>query len=444
MKVLANMLFGQLKKHRLLRMEGVRRSLLRLYRENSEQMENRVSWYYIQVLQKMLWVLLLTIGASILVWGLEQLEQEESLQFVREDYGGDEQLLILQYQNREQEQKELTIILEPIQYRPEELEQCFQEGFAYLEEEMLGENKALGQIQESMNLLKSIPDSGLTVTWYSDNYELIDEQGNVNNLWLDKEKTVNLILELSCEDTVQTREYEIVIQPKQMTEAEREERNLQLAIEEILQESQYEKTVLLPTELQGMQISEKKNGAATAWVIILLGTAIIGMLWFRQKEDLQNQIKKQNEDFQKSYPYLVNQLVLYIGAGTTLQGAFERIICQYETGKKKKDFLYKELSIMWNEMRSGISQEQAYINLGKRIGLSPYLKLTTLFVQQIRKGTGGIILQLEQEEHDAFEHRKEQAKRLGEEAGTKLLFPMILLMLISMIIVVCPAMMNFI
>ena len=443
MKALANMLFRQLKKHRIIQTERVRGSLLRLYRENNEQMEKRVSWYYIQVLQKMLWVLLLAIGISLLVWGLDQME-EEALQFLREDYGGSEQLLTLQYQNREQEQKELTITLDPIQYRPEELEQSFQDGFAYLEAEMLGENKALGQIQKSMNLLKSIPDSGLTVTWYSDNYELIDEQGNVNNVWLEKEETVYLILELSYEDTVQTREYKIVIQPKQMTEAEQEERNLQLAIEEILQETRYDKEVLLPTELQGMRISEKQTGPATAWVIILLGMVVSGMLWFRQKEELQNQIKKQNEDFQKSYPYLVNQLVLYIGAGTTLQGAFERIIVQYETGKKKKDFLYKELSIMWNEMRSGISQEQAYINLGKRIGLPSYLKLTTLFVQQIRKGTSGIILQLEQEEHDAFEYRKEQAKRLGEEAGTKLLLPMILLMLISMVIVVCPAMMNFI
>lgn len=443
MKALANMLFKQLKKQRIIQTERVRGSLLRLYRENNEQMEKRVNWYYIQVLQKMLWVLLLAIGISLLVWGLDQME-EEALQFLREDYGGSEQLLTLQYQNREQEQKELTITLDPIQYRPEELEQSFQDGFAYLEAEMLGENKALGQIQKSMNLLKSIPDSGLTVTWYSDNYELIDEQGNVNNVWLEKEETVYLILELSYEDTVQTREYEIVIQPKQMTEAEQEERNLQLAIEEILQETRYDKEVLLPTELQGMRISEKQTGPDTAWVIILLGMVVSGMLWFRQKEELQNQIKKQNEDFQKSYPYLVNQLVLYIGAGTTLQGAFERIIVQYETGKKKKDFLYKELSIMWNEMRSGISQEQAYINLGKRIGLPSYLKLTTLFVQQIRKGTSGIILQLEQEEHDAFEYRKEQAKRLGEEAGTKLLLPMILLMLISMVIVVCPAMMNFI
>ena len=43
----------------------------------------------------------------------------------------------------------------------------------------------------------------------------------------------------------------------------------------------------------------------------------------------------------------------------------------------------------------------------------------------------------------AFEQRKQQARKNGEEVGTRLLFPMILLMIISMIIVAGPAVMNF-
>ena len=35
---------------------------------------------------------------------------------------------------------------------------------------------------------------------------------------------------------------------------------------------------------------------------------------------------------------------------------------------------------------------------------------------------------LEQEAEEAFEERKNSAKKLGEEAGTKLLFPMLLML----------------
>lgn len=98
---------------------------------------------------------------------------------------------------------------------------------------------------------------------------------------------------------------------------------------------------------------------------------------------------------------------------------------------------------MQNETGSGITQEQAYINLGKRVALLPYMKLTSLLAQQQRKGAGSLALPLEEEEHLAFERRKERARRAGEEAGTRLLLPMILLMVLSMLVVVCPALMNF-
>ena len=39
--------------------------------------------------------------------------------------------------------------------------------------------------------------------------------------------------------------------------------------------------------------------------------------------------------------------------------------------------------------------------------------------------------------------RKEQAKRLGEEAGTKLLMPMILLLGVVLLLVLYPAMCQF-
>ena len=47
------------------------------------------------------------------------------------------------------------------------------------------------------------------------------------------------------------------------------------------------------------------------------------------------------------------------------------------------------------------------------------------------------------ETQDAFEERKNQAKRYGEEAGTKLLIPMIMILLVVMVIIMYPALVNF-
>ena len=59
------------------------------------------------------------------------------------------------------------------------------------------------------------------------------------------------------------------------------------------------------------------------------------------------------------------------------------------------------------------------------------------------KGVKGIYEQLEQEAEDSFRERKQQAKKLGEEASTKLLVPMILMLGIVMAIVIVPAFLKF-
>ena len=46
---------------------------------------------------------------------------------------------------------------------------------------------------------------------------------------------------------------------------------------------------------------------------------------------------------------------------------------------------------------------------------------------------------LEQEEWEAYEQRKTQAKQAGEEAGTKLLLPMGIMLVIVLAILVIPA-----
>ena len=59
--------------------------------------------------------------------------------------------------------------------------------------------------------------------------------------------------------------------------------------------------------------------------------------------------------------------------------------------------------------------------------------------QNLRKGTKGLSELLKLESIQAFEERKARAKRLGEEAGTKLLLPMFLMLAVVLIIVIVPA-----
>ena len=59
-----------------------------------------------------------------------------------------------------------------------------------------------------------------------------------------------------------------------------------------------------------------------------------------------------------------------------------------------------------------------------------------------RKGTKGLAEILENEVNDAYEDRKALARKKGEEAGTKLLLPMGIMLVISMAIIIIPAFLS--
>ena len=56
------------------------------------------------------------------------------------------------------------------------------------------------------------------------------------------------------------------------------------------------------------------------------------------------------------------------------------------------------------------------------------MKFSTLITQNLRKGTSDMLRILEYEAVDVMNEKKENARILGEEASTKLLFPMMIMM----------------
>jgi hypothetical protein len=69
--------------------------------------------------------------------------------------------------------------------------------------------------------------------------------------------------------------------------------------------------------------------------------------------------------------------------------------------------------------------------------------LAALLVQNLRKGDQRLLATLEREAESAFEERKRNARVQGEEAATKLLIPMALMLLIVLVLLIVPACMSF-
>ncbi len=118
--------------------------------------------------------------------------------------------------------------------------------------------------------------------------------------------------------------------------------------------------------------------------------------------------------------------------------AFRKISDEYRL-KNEKRYVYEEMLLSCREMESGVSEIQAYRHFAKRCRLQRYVKLVSLLEQNSRLGAAGFLTYMRSECSDALQERRSEARRMGEEAGTKLLLPMILMLAIVMVVIIVPA-----
>ncbi len=157
-------------------------------------------------------------------------------------------------------------------------------------------------------------------------------------------------------------------------------------------------------------------------------------------------IKNRADQMLNDYPQLVSQLVLYLGAGMTMRNIFEKLAHDYLRKTKnggKKQYVYEEIVVAVRELSSGVSEAVVYENFGLRCQSRQYTRLGTLLSQNLRKGNSEMLTMLQEESQKAFEEKMDRVRKLGEEAGTKLLLPMIMMLVIVMVIIMIPAYLSF-
>ena len=95
------------------------------------------------------------------------------------------------------------------------------------------------------------------------------------------------------------------------------------------------------------------------------------------------------------------------------------------------------------KMRDGVGEEDAYELFAENIGLMEYTTLISILQQAVRTGGTEISHTLRMKRIEAFEEQKKTARILGEKAGTKLLAPMFMMLMVVLIVILVPAFVSF-
>lgn len=205
-----------------------------------------------------------------------------------------------------------------------------------------------------------------------------------------------------------------------------------------------ENMLSLPTEINGQRIYYSEHEDRSYLLLPLLGVIAAMVIYMRQGQARRTEKKQREALLMLDYSELVSKLMVYIGAGLTVRNALETISQHFDAliarGIKEDRPLYQELRTMVIQFRRNMPESEIYLSFGRRVNLKPYTKLVSLIEQNRMNGARNLRAMLELEMEDAFEQRKTTARRLGEEAGTKLLLPLFIMLGIVMIIVIVPAM----
>lgn len=309
-----------------------------------------------------------------------------------------------------------------------------------------GENESVDEIRKDVCIQSQYQDGQVTADWSFDSYQYVDLEGHVMNDSLEEEEIlVKAVVELGCDS--QTLEYQFFFQICPKIYSEKEKINNKLKQELIKKnEKANDSTLVLPESIDDQTIIWKEKSERMPLKLLLLGMIAAGCVPLVEKSRKQEEEKRRKEKLQSEYPELVSKLTILLGAGMTLFSAWNKIATNYSNKRKNNTIqihpLYEEMLITCHEIESGVGEARAYERFGERCGLHRYRKFCSLLVQNLRKGTRGLVQLLEQEVSDAFEERKNLAKKSGEEAGTKMLFPMMMMFGIIIVIIMVPAFLS--
>lgn len=365
----------------------------------------------------------------------------------RNAYGQGEKEVTLKAQiEGEETEKKIAYTIKERRYTTEEIEYLYEQASVRLRTVIPGENASLERVTENLVLPEEIEGYPFEIFWESSSYSLLQTDGTVINAELTEPEIVTLTAHFQYEEIEWEEVFPVQIYPAVYTEEEQWIQKIQESLEWENQKSRTDKVMLLPEQIGTRKVVWKEvMEDGSGYFFLLLCIATVAVFYWKGRE-VEQSLEKRRKSLMLDYSEVVNKLILYLGAGITVRNAFLKMGEDYKKQEisNQKRYAYEEILLLCYELQSGIPEVEAYEHLGKRCQVQSYMKLSALLAQNLRKGSNDLLVMMRQEAANAFAERKNTARKLGEEAGTKLLIPMMMMLCIVMVIIMIPAYFSFI
>lgn len=366
----------------------------------------------------------------------------------RNSYGEGDVSYRLTVEGLRDESVPVEVVLPERVYTDEEAHQAYDAVMDALPQLILGGNPSLEEVRQDLNLITYMEDYGVRLRWESEEPELLDSFGKVSGEGLDEQGAeVSLHVRLTEGHWPEEHLLSVRVRPPVLSEAETDHKDFMELIKKEDARQAASDHMELPAEFHGRSLRYSIAGESSFLPMAGLGAAAALLISVKEKNDVRKGEAARKRQMMLDYPEVLSRLTIFLGAGMSIRTAWDKIALEYkemeEKGRRRLRYVYEEMYETSCQMRGGVPEGAAYEEFGRRCGLQPYIKLGGLLEQNRRNGSKNLRDTLKGEMADAFEQRKHQARRLGEEAGTKLLLPLFMLLTVVMIMIAVPALMEF-
>lgn len=344
-------------------------------------------------------------------------------------------------QNEDGEKETVHVDVSKKELTVDEIYKILENNKKVLLKTVLAKNKDAGHVDSPLNLVNSIGEDDIDVYWNISDDSILNYDGKISEN-IPKEGTIiNITATMMLNDVSVDYVFPVNIFPM------KEEENLQEKIQKHVDENdKYSKEVKLPVWVDGHMMKYYEKLSPESNVIILFGIVLAIALFFLKDLDIKKEVEERNYQLLRDYPEIASKILLYYEAGLSVSSGFEKMVEEYKkekgAGKKIFRYAYEELEVALIKMKSGVSEITAVREYGNRCGLHCYIKWANIIEQNLKRGTKELTYALRNEVDNALFERKSNALKEGEKISTKLLGPMVLMLIISIALVIVPAFMS--
>lgn len=391
---------------------------------------------------------ILAIAAGFLMYGAAwATEGGTGQRLERKEHGEGSQIYSLEVDGLLDGQAIVEVPVRERAYSLEEAETIFDRIWEQLPAQVLNGNPSADEVRMDLVLPGWWEEYGVDIQWKTDG-EIIDSTGKLHNQEIPREgRQVCLEAVLSDGRHETSRKLDLTVFPPEMTEEEQKVGRFLQELDHADREQEGQDYLDLPETFEGRPLRYERPGIREFWALPFLGIGAAVLIEIKEKERKKQEKERRDFLLMRDYPEILSKLAVFLGAGMTVRASWEQIVRRYEKeleeGRISRRPAYEEMKKTLADMEKRVPEGKAYQEFGRACGLLPYRKLAGFLEQNRREGMKNLRNLMKLEMAAAFEERKNLARKQGEEASTRLLVPLFLMLAVVMAMVMVPALLSF-